>query len=221
MSYFLYISKAKVDMILPNIPLEAQRKISSEIGVELGFFSAKRSEERSTLDSDVSRVNAASKYILSAKQVGTLAQPGSWVHDTAEVSYFNFPYAPDVIFFAGEKGNTIFALGGSRHHIVGDCRGENSIHGMSFMPRLLDALKGQILRPDPDGVKDKTVARYIGMGVSNGPQAWIGPMRDMAGNTSVVKQKVEILAKVLLNESVNWDSHLHILATPLYISLAD
>jgi hypothetical protein len=208
-------------MILPNIPLEAQRKISSEIGVDLGFFSAKRSEERGTLDSDVSRVNAASKYILSAKQVGSLTQPGSWVYDTAEVSYFNFPGEPDVVFFAGDKGNTIFALGGSRYHIVGDCRGENSIHGMSFMPRLLEALKGQILHPDPDGDKDKTVAQYISMVVSSGPQSWIGPIRKMAGDTSVVKQKVEFLAKVLLNESVNWDSHIHLLATPLYISLAD
>jgi hypothetical protein len=216
---FLYISKTKVDTILPDIPLVAQKTISSELGVDLKFFKAIRKEERATLNSDVARLRAAEKYISISKAVGTLSDPGSWIEDTADVYFYTIQNEPEVVFFAGEKGDTVFALGGSRYHIVGDCRGENSLRGMSFLPRLISALKNRLRIPDPEGDKDETVSRSLGAGVSGGTQAWIGPIREMAGNTSDEKQKVKFLAKLLLKEQVTWDSRTHILATPLYIKL--
>jgi hypothetical protein len=45
MKYYVYISDAKVDMLLPQIPHDARKKIATEIGIDLKVFQAKRKTE--------------------------------------------------------------------------------------------------------------------------------------------------------------------------------
>jgi hypothetical protein len=55
MRYYQYISDSKVDMLLPQIPLKAKQKITSEIGFDIKILSGKIKTERDSLD-DVAQI---------------------------------------------------------------------------------------------------------------------------------------------------------------------
>jgi uncharacterized protein DUF7019 len=41
LKYYIYVSKAKVDMLLPQVPLTFKTKFDAEIGVHIGILSGK------------------------------------------------------------------------------------------------------------------------------------------------------------------------------------
>jgi hypothetical protein len=74
--FFTYISDAKVDMLLPQIPHQHKEKIAAEVGVELGFLNAKVSSETNTLESRVSRLLVVERFLREHATPETVGSPG-------------------------------------------------------------------------------------------------------------------------------------------------
>ncbi len=63
MKYYLYISDAKVDMLLPQVPHHAKKKTSTELGFDLKVLSAKYKSEAETDSDRISRLEAVVDFI--------------------------------------------------------------------------------------------------------------------------------------------------------------
>ena len=79
MKYFVYMSDAKVDMLLPQIPQEVKSKLAAEIGVNVGVLSAKLKSERDTgvKPDRISRLSTVTGFLRSTQNIGTVDESGT------------------------------------------------------------------------------------------------------------------------------------------------
>jgi hypothetical protein len=61
--YFTYISDAKVDMILAQIPAVTQENIATKIGFNCGLLSGEVGSEARTLETRVARLRVVEDYV--------------------------------------------------------------------------------------------------------------------------------------------------------------
>ena len=52
MKYYIYISDAKVDMLLPQVPHDVQKKVSTDFGFDMKILKATRKTEAESDDTD-------------------------------------------------------------------------------------------------------------------------------------------------------------------------
>ena len=71
MRYFSYISDAKVDMLLPQIPKGRRETIAAELGFNVALLSGRIRAEASILDTRVARLLAVERYIRDNEKLGT------------------------------------------------------------------------------------------------------------------------------------------------------
>jgi hypothetical protein len=90
MRYYQYISDSKVDMWLPQIPLQSKQKITSEIGFDTKVLAGKIKTERDSLDDRVSRLTVVEKYLRETQRIGSLLEPAPWISDTQEAYIDSF-----------------------------------------------------------------------------------------------------------------------------------
>jgi hypothetical protein len=171
MKYYLYISDAKVDMLLPQISDAHKKKVATEFGFDVKIFSAKRKVEEDENDNRIARLETVASFIREFGNLGTVEKPNEYIEDSMSMYFtvldpeINQPAA----YFTGKQLGTLVALGGSGHHLLGvgkpaatfgaslafrilyllnvgsDEQGINKYFGMEAVLRVYDNLQSQRL----------------------------------------------------------------------------
>jgi hypothetical protein len=84
--FFNYISDAKVDMLLPQIPAGKKQSIAAELGFNVALLSGNIRAQATTLDSLVARLLAVEKYIRNNESMGPPSDPHTRDSATRNIS---------------------------------------------------------------------------------------------------------------------------------------
>lgn len=150
MRYYIYISDAKVDMLLPQIPNEAKRKIATEFKIDLKVLSALRKSETETTDNRFSRLEAVRAFIQDYGNVGSVAEPDDYIYGSMPLRMLT---DRNFVYFGGsdQEANTIVGLSGSVKHLIGITPRTN-VHGSSsllsytatFLRTIIDSIESNM-----------------------------------------------------------------------------
>ncbi|MFE6281095.1 DUF7019 family protein [Streptomyces sp. NPDC057877] len=215
--YYVYISDAKVDMLLPQVDAGFARRRATEVVVSLKFVSARRSVETDAADR-VARLERVVRYLDDFGDVGTVDEPGQYVRGRLPMRWGPLPLGPSpLVYFGGRTERTTVGLGGASGHVLGApapvpgaAPAEQELpFAPSTAPGLLAGLAAAVTtdgEPQPDALASVQLAN-----------------RTLRG----AEQEVEFLAKRLLHgpspypELDGHDGMTVLLASPLFVALAD
>ena len=220
MRYYLYISDAKVNMLLPQVPGALQRKVSAKFGFDIKLLSGSLETERATLDNRVARLAAVETYLVENEPIGTPGQPASWIQGTVDAKFLDI--GNGAILFVTGDATSILALGGSAHHLVGAATPERVGIPFSFFPGLATQLTSLIdNRPDwLVGMDEKTLRSVLAPDVDQGFDAWASVVIWARAHAQAGVQKLQFLAKRLVTTKTQQDVTIT-MASPLFIASAD
>jgi len=221
MKYYIYISDAKVDMLFPQVPHVIKKKVATEWKIDLKVLSTSRKTETEMEDNRIARLDAVVDYIREYGNVGSVDQPDQYIEDTLAMRWGPYGLSQNPpVFFCGETTETLFGLGGSMQHVIGSGnQGTPLLIAQSSLPILITLLKKESGREER-GIEGTFIS-------DEGEEIRaIESIETASGMVSGPKQKVEFLAKRLLQgrgsmrRNTNLKPHV-VLATPLYVALAD
>ena len=208
MKYYLYISDAKVDMLLPQVPHKAKKKTSTELGFDLKVLSAKYKSEAETDFDRISRLETVVDFIREYGNIGTLDEPDDFIEDFATVGVARSGQSTTkVAYFGGKTERTVFALVGSAVHLVS---GTKTTAELAYHSEI-----GEII-----GWLQETVPANRGRFNLLRSISFLVPLSTW-GDCSY---RIEFMAKRLHSELVRnakGENINVVLATPLYIAMAD
>ncbi|MER6996819.1 SAVMC3_10250 family protein [Streptomyces sp. NPDC000410] len=115
--YYLYISDAKVDMLLSQIDPAWSRKRVTEFSVGLQVAGAKRSVETTGADR-VARLERVVRHLEDHGDLGDVDEPGQYVHGVLPMQWGTVG-SDDAVYFGGRSERTVVGLGGSTGHALG------------------------------------------------------------------------------------------------------
>lgn len=217
--YYLYISDAKVNMLLPQVPGALQRKVSAKFGFDIKVLSGSLETERATLDNRIARLGAVEEYVVQNEQVGTPSSPASWIHGIVDAKFLDIGNGA-ILFLAGDR-SSILALGGSARHVIGAASEPVQIP-MSFAPNFVGQLTSLIdKRPDwLLGMDEADLRRSLDSETKQRFERWAGIISWAYQHAEAHYQRIEFLAKRLVTTEV-LPGEIITLSTPLYVSYAD
>jgi hypothetical protein len=219
MRYYLYISDAKVDMLLPQVPGATQQKISAKFGFDIKLFSGSLASERNTLDNRIARLEAVEAFLRDSVQLGTPEEPKSWIAGTVDAKVVD---ADDgcVLFVAGNEAWMV-GLGGSMRHVIGMTSIEGVRTGFSFMPSIVGTLMKVVEEPDFfSHLNDEQMEFYVTSGRSQGFRTWTNALDMAYEKAKNPAQRIEFVGKRLAT-GTTYRNCLVTLATPLYVAAVD
>jgi hypothetical protein len=227
MKYYIYISDTKVDMLLPQVPHDVKKKVATEFGIDLKLLTAKHKTEEESDENRISRLEAVVKFIKEYGNVGTVDKPDQYIEDTLPMRwgpYDKFVAAePSVVYFGGETDRTVFGLGGSLHHVIGNVGTSQSSASASLAPFLLSYLGKNPATGESEANGGEISGAQTDLDGEFAREVVYLTTRGMKGPS----QRLEFLAKRLLQgPSPHPDRDKRagmqvLLATPLYVSMAD
>ncbi|MFB7369481.1 SAVMC3_10250 family protein [Streptomyces sp. NPDC056222] len=209
--YYLYVSDAKVDMLLSQIDPAWARKRVTEFGVDLKLATAKRSVEAAGTDR-VARLERVVRHLEDHADLGDVDEPGQYVHGVLPMQW-SVLGDDEAVYFGGRSDRTIVGLGGSTNHLLSTVTAapltQNRLSA-SLLPVLFEQLT--------------TLAHESGTPAGSDTLATV-----MRANAALrgPAQTVEFLAKRLLHgpcpypELAPRDDMTVLLASPLYVALVD
>ena len=224
MEYYLYISDSKVDMLLPQVPEKTRAKLAAEFGVNVGVLEAKFKSERDTgtPDNRVARLQAVINHIRPSLEVGSVEQPGKWIEDVQDARSIYLADNKQIIFFIGKsRAGARFGLGGSAAHLVSRGKGEKVEIGWSFLPDLLFNLQVMLRTQDDPRLSIAATEEFIKGSTKENEFEWMDLLDHANRMASGPSMKIKFLAKTLLAGTHPNDHVKGILATPLYVAMAD
>jgi hypothetical protein len=222
-TYYVYVSDAKVDMLLGSIPERQRRTLALELKVDLKIISATaKSEEAVPTQTRFGRLAVVAKHLRDTAFVGPLNSPAEYIADTCPVSWWDYPAVAlgetesgAITVFAGRTSNTTFALFGSGVHVIG--RQSTKPAMFSSSPAIVSFLKQEF--GDVRSFSSPTV-----MPAPAPIQQVLAATLDAAENilSMVPGQSMEFLARRLLSGTIESDGKKMAvtIATPLYVALA-
>lgn len=124
MKYYIYISDAKVDMLFPQIPHEAKKKVAKELKIDFKIFGASRKTEIEVEENRITRLEAVVAYLSEFGEVGSVDEPGKYINGTMPLTWGpvkvkDSRHTP-FVYFSGETRRTVVGLGGSKKHMIGN-----------------------------------------------------------------------------------------------------
>ncbi|MGC5660821.1 DUF7019 family protein [Micromonospora sp. WMMD723] len=224
--YYLYVSDAKVDMLLSQIDPGHQRRRAAEFSVNLTVVGVKRSVENPGTDR-LARLERVTRYLDEHADVGSVDEPGQFFRGLLPMRWGIVPTTGELslVYFGGRTDDTIVGLGGSPSHLIGATpAAESTVRGLvgsSTMPALLAGLVDEEAEPapgpPPPGVDEPDPAEVAALAsVHQAGTRLRGPT-----------QNVEFLAKRLLHgpspypELDGRPGMTVLLGSPLYVALVD
>lgn len=217
MEYYLYISDSKVDMLFSQLPQKTQSKITAEFGVNTGLVKAAVKSERDIAPSasGIARLQAVTEHIRQSEDMGIIDDPASWIEDTQHARIIFLRTNDNIVFFVGETSSGArFALGGSAAHVFSGPKPEGVTIGWSFLPYLLKGLEAIVRGRDVNGSDIETMAEGY-------ETEWMDLIKTAERSALEPEIKISFLAKRLLVGKYKNDSAIGLLATPLYVSMAE
>ena len=208
MRYYLYISDTKLDMLRAQIPVNKLKAIAAGLKIDLKLLSVSL-ERKSASDDAYAKLRTVEKYLEENDEIGTESEPrsyfrGTTLMKTGIMKETNAEYA----YFGGHSSGRSIALVGAPHHLVGGTARMNDIqspaaHGY-LLPIILECLRGNVTIDSEEAetrLKNRSGFDYL--------------IDQINHDINSPAQPMEYLAKRL---AMGDD---YILATPLYVALAD
>ncbi len=227
MKYYLYISDAKVDMLIAQIRHDATKKISTEFGFDLKVLNAKRRSESESDENRFTRLEVVISFIREYGNLGSVDKPGEYFEGTMPIRLGPLSEGtdPGIIYFTGRTKRTLVGLGGSPKHMIGSTdaprtilAGSDAWHLYRYLVRHVENDRRQTLpHQDIDDMREMLeLAEHISSRLK-------GPL-----------QKLEFVAKRLQFGKIprvtssDWSMSVPniegitqvLLGTPLYVALA-
>jgi hypothetical protein len=119
--FYIYVSDAKVDMLLAQIPKGRLAGVAAELTIDLKLLRLTVSS-REAPETRFSRVAVVSRYLDDAGVVGPTDGGRMYLAEEAVPMRWGLvgrDKVQSIAFFAGESGDTRVFLTGSPHHVVG------------------------------------------------------------------------------------------------------
>lgn len=224
MKYLVFVSDAKVDMLLPQIPQELKSKLAAEIGVNVGVLSAKLKSERDigVQPDPISRLNAVTQFLRKTQEVGTVDEPRIWIEGTEDVRIAYPTDSRQAVFFVGRtEAQTRFALAGSSAHLTSRRPTDTTTIGWSFLPDLMIMLKAMITTFEDPRIEDDLGDRASQAVTKDMEFEWIDLVTVLEQHAPGPPMRVNFFAKRLLAGKHPYSEFNAVLATPLYVSMEE
>lgn len=218
--FYLYVSDAKVDMLLPQLDSSVGMSHTTEIGADLKVFNIKRSTASSPDEDRFQRVERVADLLEESGVVGTLEAPGPFVRGRMLMRWGLLDCADEapLVYFAGRAGRTVVGLGGSAAHVLGSSAdaGSGVALSRSLLPSLLDGLRRN---PDIAPVFDEGEARSL----DHAGRTALSAARHAAEEIPGPPQRIEFVARRLLyGPAPGTDGgNFVLLGSPLYAAYVD
>jgi hypothetical protein len=237
MKYYLYISDAKVDMLLPQISPETKRKVATELGIDLKIFKASRKSEEDSDENRISRLETVVEFIRTYGNVGTIDEPDDFIDDT-QMMWSGPDQAKALAYFAGQTDKTVFGFAGSASNLIGSNPGQETWprgSALNSITRWLaeqESEKARMIyqkdKPVEYQIPEQDVFHMVCALVGDAGQRDNGPSKLRRGISDLprAQQPLEVFAKRLLfNPRYNsyWQQRelQVLLGTPLYVAMTD
>lgn len=147
MKHYLYRSDAKIDLLFEQVERPAKETATLEWTVNLPGFKLTSKSERESEHTRTEKMEAVIKALVDRQMVGTIDKPREYFAGRCLMRWgtlrdWGRPEAESpLIYFGGRTEKTIFGLGGSSKHIIGN-QGCASTDSRSSAPSII----GEILR---------------------------------------------------------------------------
>ncbi|GAA4590542.1 hypothetical protein BJY16_009268 [Actinoplanes octamycinicus] len=203
--FYLYISDAKVDMLLPQVDPGFGGKRESEVGISLKIFSAKHKVE-TPQSQRVTRLERVVRYLDDFADVGTIDEPGQYFRGRMTMRWGQLHDATHGVYFGGHTDRTVVGLGGSIGHVIGSSAAAPDAFSPSLTPGVVRSL-GSLIEND---TTDPLAAVHLAERHLTGPE-----------------QEVEFVAKRLAHgpspypELDRGRTMNVLLGSPIFVAMAD
>ena len=216
---FTYISDAKVDMLLDQIPSGVKQTIAAELGFNFGLFSGKVGSEKQTLETRVQRLLAVEQHLRQAETLGTPAAPASWIEGVMSMSWIDA--GAGCLLCIGGDDTRLLALAGSMKHIAGAAAPEATPIPFSFFPSIAAHLTAMTEKKltQLDGLHGRLLDVALAPGLSQGAMGWAEALTWLRASQATVSQDVRFIARRLVQQSCAGIDVL--LASPLFVELVE
>jgi hypothetical protein len=223
--YYLYISDAKVDMLIAQIPRNVKKKIATEFGFDLKVISAKRKNETEIEDNRVTRLEAVTSFIREFGNLGSVDESDEFFEGALPMRSGPMTMGTNltpssVIYFGGRTRKTVVGLGGSPRHIIGSIGSSPVFPIGSLSLAILDYISGHV---------DRNAAEM---------PVWSRDARPLLGEIVLMtrqlrgpQQNLEFMAKRLVSgalpdyvqmlDKTTKGATQVLLGTPLYLAMTD
>ncbi|WP_030568310.1 DUF7019 family protein [Streptomyces aureocirculatus] len=208
MRYYLYLSTAKVDMLYEQIPPKLLKRLAVEAKVDLKVLSLAVQSPR-TEASTYDRLDIVESYLERESDVSWMTEPTAWFRGDLALRIAGYGAMVSPTFMTGSDGDTLVALIGSAHHLIG-YEPAPDMHriGHSALPSMF-----QLLRDDAD----RRAERPSRGGV-------LHEVLEFSEALEVPPVSCEFLARRLTHGSVTMDDGRElaiVVGTPLYVAMAE
>lgn len=209
MKYYVYVSDTKVDMLYGQIPQKFLKKISAELGINLGLVSLSLKERQDDLKSQETaryqKVAIVTNYLKNNFPIGSIDKPNEYFEGTLSMRYVAIT-EKNIALFVGKTNETSLVLTGSSFHMVGSIRESNMTFSGSavYFGSIFDDLQEALRITDAN---DKN--KFYNPGIESIIPLMKGP-----------EQKFEFLARKLHYEKPRPDEKYILIGTPIYVSFA-
>ncbi|GHC55099.1 DUF7019 family protein [Streptomyces flavofungini] len=216
--YYVYVSTAKVDMLYGQIPPKLLRRLAVEAKVDLKVVSVAVQSPRADT-SAYDRLDLVEAYLDREFDVSWMSEPTAWFRGDLGLRIAGYGGdANSPTLMTGRDGDTVVALIGSAHHLIG-YQAAPDMHrvGFSGLPSIFRLL--QDMPPEWEGQFDVR---------------WRGRMPDRVNVThdvlrcaeslTVPPVYCEFLARQLMRGTVTREDGREltvVVGTPLYVAMSD
>jgi hypothetical protein len=223
LKFYTYVSKAKVDMLLPQVPRVFKNKFSAELGINIGIFTTKISSESSGRvdDSDVHRLELVSDYLKSSDEVGDLKSSKKWIKDDLEVKHLTVKENRNLFLLVGKKHDAYHLLGGSTHHIIGNVKAAEVSVNYSYFPQLVEELSDAL--SEKGQAREEAVQQHLAeQGIfekdllSMEQEEWAEVVCSLYERSTSPTFSVRFLAR-FLSRAETYDDQVCTVSSPLYV----
>lgn len=217
MRYYLYVSTAKLDMLYEQIPPKLLRRLAVEAKVDLKVLSVSVQSPRAEA-STYDRLDIVEAYLDREFDVGWMTEATPWFRGEAGLRIAGYGAQDSPTFMAGRDGDTLVALIGSGHHLIGyEAAPDMARVGHSGLPSLFGLLKDL----------PEHWLRFVASDRDDPPPSEhdvVGQVLTFSEALTVPPVHCEFLARRLMRGTVTLDDGRRqqvVVGTPLYVSMAD
>src|SRR6266446_5736775 len=221
MKYYVYISDSKVDMLLAQIPHDFKHKVALQFKVDLKILGASRTVETESEDNRVRRLETVCEFISEYGKLGTADEPDDFISDELKMRWGPFgeddPSNAPLVYFGGLTEKTVIGLGGSINHVIGQPGGSNPSARPHQIPGSIGAILVHYLMKEFGLTSKKHVDEWE---IQEEEMLWSHFVEMTTLEMGGPIQRLEFLAKRLLEQPAHGNKKQVVLGTPLYVAMA-
>ncbi|MET8683147.1 SAVMC3_10250 family protein [Streptomyces sp. NPDC004732] len=217
MRYYLYVSGAKLDMLYEQIPPKLLKRLAVEAKVDLKVLSVAVQSPRADVTT-YDRLDIVEAYLEREFDVSWMTEPRPWFRGDLELRIAGYGSPAGPTFMTGREGDTVVALIGSAHHLLGQRTAPDTIQASYSMLPSLFRLLDDAPEDWPRHQRERRAA------VPSHDQEAAHQVLEFAESLTGPPVYGEFLARRLLHGTATGQDGRQVdivVGTPLYVAMAD